>query len=297
MELNKIKGNTYYIDSVTNIGVYVFKNKNCILIDSGINNSQAKKIDEVLIKNGLHPKYIINTHMHLDHCGGNSYFQINYPGCVVYTSVESKLFLENPDLYSTILFSANPMHEFARGKASKVDFILDIGTNKINDEKFEVVYLKGHSIDHIGIITPEKVFFVGDSIFSQQIIEKYSFPCLFNIADGINTLNSFKDIDADYYLISHCDKVLERDEMLLLSEKNIENIQRYTEQILDLLDQPLSREDLIENITILNDISLNFKQFFINHATISAFITYLSDKGLIEHSVENGKLYYFKKPV
>ena len=59
LELNKIKGNTYFIDGPTNIGVYAFKNKFCILIDSGLDNSAARKIDDILKENKLHPKYII----------------------------------------------------------------------------------------------------------------------------------------------------------------------------------------------------------------------------------------------
>ena len=43
MELTKIKGSTYYINAPTNIGIYVFKNKNCLIIDTGINNTQARK--------------------------------------------------------------------------------------------------------------------------------------------------------------------------------------------------------------------------------------------------------------
>ncbi|EET85572.1 zinc-dependent hydrolase [Clostridium carboxidivorans P7] len=39
MSLDKIKGNTYYINSVTNSGIFVFKNKNCLIIDTGSNNS------------------------------------------------------------------------------------------------------------------------------------------------------------------------------------------------------------------------------------------------------------------
>ena len=34
MELTKIKGSTYYINAPTNIGIYVFKNKNCLIIDT-----------------------------------------------------------------------------------------------------------------------------------------------------------------------------------------------------------------------------------------------------------------------
>ncbi len=43
MELTKIKGNSYYINFPTNIGVYIFKNKNCLLIDTGKNKYDGKK--------------------------------------------------------------------------------------------------------------------------------------------------------------------------------------------------------------------------------------------------------------
>jgi glyoxylase-like metal-dependent hydrolase (beta-lactamase superfamily II) len=45
MELEKIKGGTYYCPGNTNIGVYAFKNKNCLLIDTGINNTYARRLD------------------------------------------------------------------------------------------------------------------------------------------------------------------------------------------------------------------------------------------------------------
>lgn len=295
LSLHKIKGNTYYINATTNSGVFVFKNKNCLLIDTGINNSEAKKIDQILIENNLHPKYIINTHNHLDHCGGNTYFQKNYPGCLVYTSIKEKLFMENQEIQASILSSSVPIKGIDKNnKPLTVDFALDYGTNKINEEKFEVISLKGHSIDQIGIITPEKVCFLGDSIFSDEILQKYSFPYLYDIEESINTLNIIKDIDADYFIISHANDVLNKEQIITLSHKNLKNIENYIDQILELLDQPLTREDLLENITVLNDLSFNFYQYHLNFGGISAFITYLYSKGLIDYSIENGKLYYFK---
>lgn len=295
MSLNKIKGNTYYISASTNSGVFVFKNKNCLLIDSGINNTEAKKIDQILTENNLHTKYIINTHNHLDHCGGNTYFQKSYPGCLVYTSLKEKLFMENQELQPSILSSSVPIRGIDKSnKPLTVDFVLDYGINKINEEKFEVISLKGHSIEQIGIITPEKVCFLGDSIFSDEILDKYSLPYLYDIEESINTLNRIKDIDADYFVISHSNAVLNKEQISDLVLKNLENIDNFKNQILDLLDQPLTREDLLENITILNDLSLNFYQYHLNFGGISAFITYLYSKTLINYSIENGKLYYYK---
>ncbi len=68
--------------------------------------------------------------------------------------------MENPELNAAMLFSASPIKLiYKSNKSINVDYILDYGTNKINDEKFEVINLKGHSPEQIGFITPEKVCF------------------------------------------------------------------------------------------------------------------------------------------
>lgn len=296
MELIKIKGNSYYIPSNTNIGVYTYKNKFCLLIDTGINNTVARKIDEVLKSNNLHPKYIINTHSHTDHCGGNSYFKENYSGTIVYSSIPEKLYIENPDLHSIISFSAKPSKKILKSKKpSDVDLILDNGSNKINDEKFDVFESKGHSLDHICIITPEKVCFLGDCIFSIETLEKYPFPFLSDIRESLDTLNTLKEIDAEFFVISHGKDVINKEDLNKLIQLNEENINKNCEMILELLDQPYTREDLLENIMILNDIEVDVKEYLLNLSSLSAFIAYLQDEDLIDCSIEGGKLYFFKK--
>ncbi|AJD32769.1 MBL fold metallo-hydrolase [Clostridium sporogenes] len=296
MELTKIKGNSYYINFPTNIGVYIFKNKNCLLIDTGKNKYDGKKIEEILLENGLHPKYIVNTHSHLDHCGGNLLFKENYPGCLTYTSFKEKLFMENHDLNAAMLFSASPIKLiYKSNKNISVDYILDYGINKINDEKFEVISLKGHSPEQIGFITPEKVCFLGDSIFSDETIKKYSLPYYYDLEDSIKSLEIIKNIVADYFVISHCDRVLEKNEIINLADKNMKNIKKHINIILELLDQPLTKEDILENLVILEDLKLNFNQYHLYTGALSAFIAYLFHKNLIDYSIEDGKLYYFKK--
>lgn len=296
MNLNKLKGNTYYIDSPTNIGVYIFKNKNCLLVDTGINKSAAKKEDDILLKNNLHPKYIINTHSHFDHCGGNQYFTENYPGCEVYASHIERMFMQNPKLHEAILFSSNPIKILdVHRKSTLVNFDIEYGINKIGNEKFEIIPLKGHSFEQIGIITPEKVCFTGDSIFSSEILDKYSFPFLYDVEEELTTLQSIKNIDADYFVISHSKKILSKDEISLLAQKNIDNIKNYIEEFTVLLEQPLTREDIAENLSLLDNLTPDFREYHINFSSLSAFLTYMYDKGMIDYSIENGKLYYFLK--
>jgi Zn-dependent hydrolases, including glyoxylases len=295
MELTKINGNTYYINAPTNIGIYTYKNKNCLLIDTGINNTAARKIEAVLTQNKLHTKYIINTHSHVDHCGGNNFFRENYTGCLVYTSNKEKLYMENAELRPNMLFTSTPDKELEdEFKGTSVDFILDYGVNKINDDKFEVLSLKGHSPESIGVITSDRVCFLGDSIFSDTILDKYSFPYLFNIEEALNTLDKIKEIDADYFVISHADSFLNKEELNILADRNITNIKKYLDEMLELLDEPHSKEDLLENIIILNNLFISFRQYHLNFSSMSAFLAYLCNKGVVKHSVENGNVYYYK---
>lgn len=294
LDLNKIKGNSYFIDSPTNIGVYAFKNKFCLLIDSGINDSAAKKFDEILKFNNLHPKYIINTHSHRDHCGGNYYFKENYTGTIVYSSQKEKIYIENPEIFPMILSSGRPIKKARKNyKFTNVDEVLQYGINKINDEKFEIIQLLGHSQEHIGIITPEKVCFLGDSIFSHENLDKYPFPYLCDIEEEIKTLNKIKDLDAEYFVISHGHDVLSKEEIIDLADRNLNNINYHIKSILELLEQPCTKEDILENIIVLNDIEANLREYMLNLSSTSAFLSYLYDEGLIDYSIENGKLYYF----
>jgi glyoxylase-like metal-dependent hydrolase (beta-lactamase superfamily II) len=295
MKLNKINRNTYYIDNSTNIGVYIFKNRNCLLIDTGLNNGQARKADNILIENNLHPKYIINTHNHLDHCGGNIYFQNNYKGCEVYTSEKEGVFMENPELRNIIFFSANPIKDFCNvNKKFIVNHVLDYNMNKIGDVKFQIIPLPGHTIEQIGVITPDMVCFLSDSIFSENILRKYSLPFLFDIEKSIATLKNLKEIDADYFVISHIKKILDKKEIDDLTDKNITNINNNIETMLEILEQPQTRENLLQNMILLNNLPINFPQYYFYLSSVSAFLTYMRDKNLINYFIENGKIYFYK---
>lgn len=294
MELTKLSGSTYYIQSPTNIGVYTFKNKECLIVDTGIGKSHGKKIDGVLEQKGLRPKYIINTHNHTDHCGGNTYFKTKYPGLQIYTSPLTKVCLENYTISAEVLFGASPIKKLIdKGKFCKVDYELEEGLTKIGDGKFEIISLRGHCYDQIGIITPDQVCFLGDSIFSKSILEKYSYPYLYDIEETIETWNRIKEIDARCFIIGHSDKSYTKEEICELIDYNMSNLNRYIEQITELLSQPMTVEDLMENITVLNDLDLNFKQYYLNKSTTNAFVGYLYNNGIITHNVDEGKMYFY----
>ena len=296
MKLDKISGNTYYINSATNIGIYTYKNKNCTLIDTGYNNSQGRKIDGLLKENKFQPKYIINTHSHIDHIGGNHYFKENYPGVLVYASERENLCMEYSEINDLAILSALPVNSLQKStKLLSVDNILSYGLNKLGDEAFDIKSLSGHSIESIGIVTPDRVCFLGDAIFSCEIIEKYGLPYIMDVEAEYNSLKSIKEIDADYFVVSHASDIYSREEILKLVDINIKNIDNQILEILEFLQNPLTREELLENISVRHDYKINFKQYHLYFSSVSAVIAYLLYKEEIHYSIENGKLLYYVK--
>ena len=297
MQLTKINGSTYYLPAPTNIGVFQFKDKYTLLIDSGDNNRQARKLAEVIQVGGLNIKYIVNTHNHPDHAGGNLFFQEHYPGSQFYSSEHEKLFLENSLLFPMYLYGGRPIRELARyfvkSKTLQVDEILLPGNYKINDEKFEIIPLPGHAWGQMGIGTRDRVFFLGDALFSREIIGKYSFPFLFAIEDQLETYNTIAGLDYDWFVLGHAAQLYPQDEIQALVDFNRDNLQFYLNLVRDLLAQPHTREELLEEICILQELELDFKEYYFSHATIGAMVAYLHDHQELAWQLENGKLYFY----
>lgn len=299
MQLEKINGNSFYIPAPTNIGVFQFKDKYALLVDSGDNKQQARKIDELLRSQGLTVKYIVNTHNHIDHSGGNPYFLENYPGTIFHASVQETLFLEEQFLFPLYLYGGHPPRElarhFIRSQKTLINEPLTAGLCKINEEKFEILSLAGHAPGLIGIATRDRVCYLGDALFSEDKIAKYSLPFLFDIAAQLETYRILAELDYDYYVLGHADIVYNPVQLKSLITVNQNNLQQYLELVQDLLIQAKTREELLEEIVILKDLNLDFKEYYFSLSTIAAMISYLYDQDRLTYQLENGKLYYYQK--
>ncbi|MGB4287586.1 MAG: MBL fold metallo-hydrolase [Tepidanaerobacteraceae bacterium] len=295
MELKKIRGRTYYIPGATNVGVYRYRNGLCTLVDTGINNTAGRKIIELLEDNNLKIKYIINTHAHPDHFGANNFIKEKYPGVQILTSYKEKLFMENSFLEQTVLYGAAAMPGLSarilKAQDTAVDLVVDEGITELDNKKFEIVSLEGHSIGQIGVATEDSVLFCGDAFFSEDKMDKYPFPFVFDLEAHLKTLEFLLGSNYECYMISHCDGPLDNPKPLI--QKNIDNINYNLEIILDYLSQPLTREDLTELLIKKYDIDMNLSQYFITISSVGAFLTYLLEKQSINMDIIDGKMYFY----
>jgi len=154
---------------------YIFgsaKTREVAVIDPG---GDYDKIKKLLDKEKLVPKFIINTHGHIDHTGANYKFKLP-----IYIHKDDADFLTNP-VNSLSAFTAH----FAM--SPKADHILEDGEEiEIADVSLKVLHTPGHtpggiSLYHDGIV------FTGDALFADSI-GRSDFP----YSDGDALLNGIR---------------------------------------------------------------------------------------------------------
>ncbi|MGL4911583.1 MAG: MBL fold metallo-hydrolase, partial [Romboutsia sp.] len=167
MELINIKGNTFYIKGGTNTGVYIYNNS-VLIIDPGLGGLRPKKIIDILESKNLDLKTIINTHEHNDHYGACNQFKDHYKDLNVMSSGYAKIYIEHPELFSkyilggkTNIFMDNKLKHKSLDTIL-IDKIVKEGILTIDGVELNIIDLKGHTSGSIGILTPDKVFFIGD---------------------------------------------------------------------------------------------------------------------------------------
>ncbi|MCM8790872.1 MAG: MBL fold metallo-hydrolase [Candidatus Omnitrophica bacterium] len=124
------------------------------LIDPG---SDPSRIKEVLRKDGLKAKFIINTHGHGDHIAANGAF-----GIPIYIHRLDSDFLDNPDKNLSRMF-------FFGIKSPKASRLLEDGERiGLGNIEFEVIHTPGHTPGSISLKVDDVVF-TGDALFAGSI--------------------------------------------------------------------------------------------------------------------------------
>jgi glyoxylase-like metal-dependent hydrolase (beta-lactamase superfamily II) len=109
MKLRQITPGAYYLPSATNLGVVATPDSGAVLIDTGQDADQARRLLKACEAIGLTPRAIINTHAHADHFGGNEYLSRKTSAPICAPPFE-EAFITYPYLEPFYLFSgAHPI--------------------------------------------------------------------------------------------------------------------------------------------------------------------------------------------
>lgn len=292
MKAVHLAGDTEYFPGRVNVGLYK-KNGVAWLVDSGLDDEAGRKIARSLEERGLPLQRIVTTHSNADHCGGNFFLKKRMKCSVAATKIEAMV-VEHPQLESLLLWSAVPFGEitnkFLQAKPSKVDMIIpNLGV--FDESGLEAVSLPGHFLDMIGVKTPDGVFFVADSLFSQELIDKYAIMFVLDVGAALNTLDFLEKQEAYWFVPSHASAV---EDIVPLVTANRKGLQRVSEAVLESCSTPESREGILQSLSGRFGLSMSVSEYILNSAAVSAHLTWLRKKGLVAPFVEDSLLLWKK---
>ena len=289
-ELTNIRGETWYFQSPSNIGLVKTADAKVVLIDSGNDKDAAKKILSALNSRGWTLSLIVNTHSNADHIGGNAYLYEKTQCRIAATGLEAAL-IEYPILEPSFLFGAYPpsplRNKFLLAQPSHVTDIVTSG--EIEGTSFKAIPLPGHFMDMIGVFTADGVFFVADSLFRKEILEKYHIPFIYDVKSFLQTLNLLEQTSAHFFVPSHAEPT---SDITPLVRINREKVHQICELILQHCHMPILFETLMKRLFDHYGLTLDFNQYVLAGSTLKSFLAYLYEEKQITASFTNNELFW-----
>ena len=285
MELLKVGEKTYYLKNPTNIGIYKVDDDSVYIIDSGNDKDAGKKILKIVDEQGWNIKGIITTHSNADHIGGNKVIQ-DRTNCPIYALGIEKSFTEFPILETSFLYGGFPFkdlrNKFLLAKESNITCI----ENNL-PSGLEYFNLKGHFFDMIGIKTDDNVYFLADSLFSEETITKYHLFFIYDVQEYLNTLDYLSSLKGKLFIPSHCEATTDISNLIELNKNKIEEI---ANKIYSICSEEKTFEDILKDIFDSYNLTMNPNQYVLVGSTIRSYLSYLYDKEQLGFEFKDNKM-------
>jgi len=219
------------------------KNQSACVIDP----SEAKPIINFIEKNKIHLKFILNTHHHYDHVGGNKELKKKYNTKIIG-------FEEDKD------------------RIPEIDICLkDRDVWKNNNFEFKIFHIPGHTLGHICFnFFKEKLLFTGDTLFSlgcgrifegtyEQMFNSIKLLKSFDLKTKIYCGHEYTLKNSDFCLMHDKKNLKLKEKILLIKEKLNKNLPTVPSTLKEELETNIFLKcDSIETFSKLRNLKDNF---------------------------------------
>ena len=296
MELKQIKGNTYAIDAVAGTLMFYKTNEHeGILIDTGYAKEDREPLVKLFEEAGVRPVGIIVSHTHFDHAGNAEYLKYRYR-CPIMTSLAEAGTAISVMSYRCAYPAMTPreIDERLGGECFTTDQIIMPGQRVTTfcGVPFGVLPLYGHTPGHIGIITPDHVAYLADTLMSEEVMETAKMPTAMCREDDLKAKRSLRALKCDAYVLAHRGVY---GDINALIDKNVNLILERAEMVFNCLEGDMSEEEWVR--AVYRHMEMHTTHAFkcaVCERNMRSFIDYLADGGRVAIERRQGVCWYHK---
>ena len=290
MKLTQIKGRTWYLDSDAYVGVYRLEDGRCILLDSG-QRWEKEEILAALTENGLTLAGIINSHIHTDHSINNGWLK-EQTGCLTAAPAGELHLIREVESLQGYLPCLSP--DMLREKFSSMIFRadqpipLEDGVFEFCGVPFRIVHTPGHSEDHVCIITPDNVCYVGDAALG--VDDHSKLPYAFNVARMLESASRLLELDCGAWLLAHREV---REDIAPAVEHTRALILQRAGEIRDQVTEPMTASELWQRVAAMYTLhTAKPINALLLERNFGIYLHYLADYGELKLTAEHGVVRY-----
>lgn len=296
MEFKLVQGNTYVIEAKA--GTLVFYRTGPfegVLIDTGFAREDREELVRTLELNQARPVGIIISHTHYDHSGNAEFLKRRY-GCTIMASLAEAGTASRPMAYRCAYPAMTPkeMEAMLGDECYTTDQVI-LPNQRLAvfcGVPFGILPLAGHTPGHIGVITPDKVAYLADTLMSEEVMAGSKMPSAICREEDLKAKQSLRALNCEAYVLAHRGVYSDISELI---EKNINFIYDRAELVYSCLTGEMSEEEWVRAVyTHLEMRSTRAFKCAVCERNMRSFIDYLADGGRVAIERRQGVCWYHK---
>ncbi len=292
--LRELAEGVHVLPGPTNIGVLLLPGGGALAVDSGLDESSARKLLRAVDALGRSLTAVVNTHSHADHVGGNR-FLVERTGCKVLAPAAEASLLRAPIWEPIYLWGgARPpvalCNKFLMAPASSVDRLLEPGPVELFGLPLELVPLGGHSPGQLGVLVGD-ILFAADAYFDPPVLGKHGLPYFADPARALEDLQTVQDRAPGLVVPSHGEPLSAPSVALAANRRAILDGIELVADLLQEAGQALSTDEVVAGVlTAMRLHVAELGRYHLLRATVFSYLTYLTDRQRLTFHLEGGRL-------